>query len=203
MKNQLLLGATTLIAAPGIAMLLLGANSVVQLLGLATIVLAGLIVPLALVTQGGVAKFAWLVLGFVLFVLVIGSGYIPVAANYSLGFTTNLISIVALCIVLVEVGIVVSMMFGNYKVYAKDLKKAGYDEQEFETELFAFNRFIVLLILASFGASVGAYFLFTVLPSVGIDTLSALAISAVIYFVIARYVLSQRGKDKRQLHRRS
>jgi len=198
MKNQLLLGATLLTATPGIAMFVLGANSVIQLLGLATIVLACLIIPFGFLTQGGVAKFAWLVFAFVMFVLVIASGYIPVAASYSLGFTTNLVSIVALCVVAVEVGIVVSMMFGNYKIYAKDLKKAGYDEEEFERELYSFNRFIVLLVLASLGASLGAYFLFAVLPSVGIDTLSALVISAIIYFIIARYVLSQRGKGKQQ-----
>jgi hypothetical protein len=198
MKNQLLLGATLLTAAPGIAMFVLGTNSIIQLLGVATIFLAGLIVPFGFLTQGGVTKFAWLVFAFVLLVLIIASGYIPVAASYTLGFTRNLISIVALCIVAVEVGIVVSMMFGNYKIYAKDLKKAGYDEKEFETELYSFNRFIVLLILASIGASLGAYFLFAVLPSVGIDTLSALVISAIIYFVIARYVLSQRGKGKQQ-----
>lgn len=197
LKYQLLIGAALLCAAPGIVMSLLRANSVIQLLGLATIILAALIIPFGILTQGGVTKFAWLVLGFVLFVLVIGSGYIPVAASYTLGFTTDLVSTVALCVVLVEVGIVISMMFGNYKVYSKDLKKAGYDEEEFEFELYSFNRFMFLLILASIGASVGAYFLFAFLPRVGIDTLSALVISAIIYFVIARYVLSQRVRGSK------
>lgn len=198
MRNQLLIAAVLLCASPGIAMYLAGQTSLIQAFGLVTMIIPVLMIPFGILTKGGISKLAWLNLCIVLLVLTLASGYIPLASGFSLGLSQDLVIIVSLCVVLVEIGIVVSMMFGNYKVYSLDLRKAGYDEKEFEFELRSFNKFIVLLILASIGASIGVYFFLVALPSVGIDTLSALVIAGIIYFVIARYILSQRKGLQKQ-----
>ena|SRR5487761_959273 len=192
MKNELLVVSFLLCASPGLAMFLFGPSSLVQALGIVIIVLAALMMPFGLLARGGIAKFAWAILGLVLFVLILASGYIPLAAGFSLEINLSLVQIVSLSVVLVEIGIVFSMMFGNYKVYSTELKKAGYDEAEFHSELRSFDRFLILLGIAAAGISFGIYFLFSILPAIGIDALTGLVIAAVIYFVIARYVLSQR-----------
>jgi hypothetical protein len=192
MKNELLIGSFLLCASPGLAMFLLGTTSFIQFLGIVIILLAALMMPFGLFVRGGISKLAWAIFGLVLFVLILASGYIPVAGGFSIGFNLGLDEIVSLTVLLVETGIVFSMMFGNYKVYSTDLKKAGYDEEEFHSELRSFDRFLILLVLAALGISFGIYFLFSILPTVGIDTLTGLVMAAVIYFVIARYILSQR-----------
>ncbi len=193
MKRQLLIGSSLFCAAPGLAMLLLGPSSLIQILGIVIIVLAAFMVPFGLLATGGIAKFAWIVFGFILFVLILASGYIPLAGGFSLGFDSSLIEIVSLCVVIVEIGIIFSTMFGNYKVYSNELKKAGYDEEEFHSELHTFDKFLVLLAAASAGISFGIYFLFSILPAIGIDALTGLVITAIVYFVIARYLLTRKS----------
>jgi hypothetical protein len=197
MKNELLVFSFVLCAAPGLAMFFLGPSSLVQTLGIVIVIVAALMLPFGVLTKGGIAKFGWIVLVLVLFVLALASGYIAIAGGFSLGFNTSLIELVSLTVLLVEMGIFFSMMYGNYLVYFTELKKAGYDEAEFHSELHSFDRFLILLTLASAGISIGIYFLFSILPSVGIDALTGLIISAIIYFVIARYVMSQRKATPR------
>ncbi len=192
MQNRLLFGSAILCASPGLALLLLGQSSLAQVLGVIIILFAALMIPYGFFTKGGVAKFAWLNLSLTLFVLIFARGYIPLAGGFSLGFSGDLVTLTGFCVLLVEMGIVLSMLYGNYKGYVTELKKAGYDEEEFRAELRSFDKFLMVLVLASTGISVAIYFLFSIFPSVGIDALTGLVIAGVIYFIIARYILAQR-----------
>jgi hypothetical protein len=78
-----------------------------------------------------------------------------------------------------------------------ELKKAECDE-EFLWEFQTFGRYVLLLVLASSGMSLGVYFLFLALPGIGIDALTGLVIAGLVYFVIARYILSQRRIGPKQ-----
>jgi hypothetical protein len=193
MKNELLVASFVLSASPGLAMLLFGTSNLVQFFGIAIIAFSVLMMPFGLFTRGGgITKFAWIILGLVLFTLMLAMGYIPLAGGFSIGLNSSLVELVSLCVVLVEMAIVFSTMFGNYKAYESELKKAGYDKEEFYLELGSFDRFLILLTLGSAGIASVIYSLFSLTPSIGIDTLTGLVIVAIIYFIIARYVLSQR-----------
>jgi hypothetical protein len=192
MKEQLLVVSFLLCASPGIAMFLFGSSNTIQILGIMVVVLAALMVPHGLFTRKGVTTFVLIIMGVVLFLLVLASGYVPIASGLSIGFSSSLIEIVSFSVLLSEIGIVFSALFGNYKAYTNELKKAGYDEEEFRSEFRSFDRLLVLFTLGSAAISIVIYFIFSLVPAGGLDTLTGLVIVAIIYFVIARYILSQR-----------
>jgi hypothetical protein len=124
-----------------------------------------------------------------LITLMLGNGYLPAALGIGLGFTPALVEDFALSIVLIELSIVASSIYGAFKKYSKELAQSGYDSEESNNELSDFSRFMFLAVLGVTVVAGGLFLFFEFVPQIPIDAISGLIIAMIIYFVLATYIL--------------
>lgn len=197
MNFSLFLLLTALLASsPGIV-LLFADTEASQILALLIFLLVGAIVTLGVLGKPS-QKAVWMILGIALFVFVFSSGYVSLFVDLA---PLNSIEITELAgsILLVEVSLVSAMVSSSYGKYMKEWSKSGFDLDEMSSEFSRLGNFSIMLILAIAAFSGGAYILINTLPSVSIDPITGLVVAVVVCFLIAGFVLNQRGQQNENI----
>jgi hypothetical protein len=190
LRNQLIVASGVFAALPGLYLILGAGSSILQLIGLAIVSLGGLLGLFSFFTSRA-SVFAWFALILSLFTLIVGNGYLSTVINVGLGFNEAVAEDFALSVVLIELAIVASSIFGTYHKYSKELEKAGYNSEEYKSELGSFGKFMIFGAFAVALVSCGLFFLLEFVPQIQIDTISGLIIAMIVYFVVASYVLKR------------
>lgn len=192
MKFSFFLVITAMLAAsPGLVLFLSG-NGVAQGVAILIFFLDGVAIILGALGIS-VEKVVWMILGVTLFVFLFSSGYLSFLADF-VPLTPVQLNELAVSVLLVEISLVSAMVSSVYGKYVKQWAKAGYDVEEMSSEWNKLGNFSILVVLAVAAFSGVAYFLLNGLPSISIDSITGLIIAVVVCFVIARFLLYQRGE---------